>query len=57
VRGWCPSLRQGRPSDSKSTYKGNLHLPPFKGTNEAQTRVLSDSRPVFLPIDQVFGVK
>ncbi|KEH23813.1 hypothetical protein MTR_7g095490 [Medicago truncatula] len=22
VRGWCPSPRQGRPSGSKSTYKG-----------------------------------
>ncbi|AES68144.1 hypothetical protein MTR_2g103710 [Medicago truncatula] len=29
VRGWCPGPRQGRSSDSKSTYKGNyIYLPP-----------------------------
>jgi len=29
VRGWCPSPRQGRPSGSKSTYKGiYIYLPP-----------------------------
>ncbi|KEH18239.1 hypothetical protein MTR_8g015060 [Medicago truncatula] len=29
VRGWCPSPRQGRPLDSKSTYNGNdIYLPP-----------------------------
>jgi len=29
MRGWCSSLRQGRLSDSKNTYKGNyIYLPP-----------------------------
>jgi len=33
-----------------------LYLPPSKGTSGARTRVLSDSRPVFLPLDQAFEV-
>ncbi|RHN74371.1 hypothetical protein MtrunA17_Chr2g0309581 [Medicago truncatula] len=29
VRGWCLSPRQGRPSNTKITYKGNyIYLPP-----------------------------
>ncbi|KEH32376.1 hypothetical protein MTR_4g123150 [Medicago truncatula] len=29
VKGWCPSSRHGRPSDSKSTYKDNyIYLSP-----------------------------
>jgi len=33
-----------------------LHLPPSKGTSGARIRDLSDSRPVFLPLDQAFRV-
>jgi hypothetical protein len=40
VMGWCPSPRQGRPYDSKSTYKDNYSF------NGAWTRDLSNLRPV-----------
>nr|ABD32986.1 hypothetical protein MtrDRAFT_AC149601g8v2 [Medicago truncatula] len=51
-----PQSKAGKTFGLKEHLQRYLHLPPSKGTSEARTRVLSDSRPVILPLDQAFGV-
>ncbi|KEH35046.1 hypothetical protein MTR_3g078140 [Medicago truncatula] len=48
--------KAGKTFGLKEHLQRYLHLPPCKGISGARTRVLSDSRPVFLPLDQAFEV-
>jgi len=47
---------QSKTSRLKEHLQKYLHLPSSKHTSGAQTRDLSNSRPVFLPLDQTFEV-
>jgi hypothetical protein len=40
----------------KEHLQKKLHLPPSKSTSGTRTQDLSDSRSVFLPLNQVFGI-
>nr|ABN08769.1 hypothetical protein MtrDRAFT_AC160012g27v2 [Medicago truncatula] len=51
-----PQSKAGKTFGLKEHLQRYLHLPPSKGTNGARTRVLSDSKPVILSLDQAFGV-
>jgi len=51
-----PQSKAGKTFGLKKHLQKYLHLPPSKGTSGAQTQVLSDSRPVILPLDQAFEV-
>jgi hypothetical protein len=51
-----PQSKIGKTFGLKEHLQRYLHLPPSKGTSRARTRDLSDSRPVFFPLDQTFGV-
>ncbi|AES62516.1 hypothetical protein MTR_1g100940 [Medicago truncatula] len=51
-----PQSKAGKTFGLKEHLQRYLHLPPSKSTSGAGTQVLSDSRPVVLPLDQAFGV-
>jgi len=51
-----PQSKAGKTFRLKEHLQRYLHLPPSKCTGGAQIRDLSDSRPVFLPLDQAFEV-
>jgi hypothetical protein len=47
-----PQFKVGKTFALKKHLQRYLHLPSSKDTNEARTRDISDSRPVFLPLNQ-----
>ncbi|AES74633.1 hypothetical protein MTR_6g009280 [Medicago truncatula] len=48
--------KAGKTFELKEHLQRYLHLPPSKSTSGARIQVLSDSRPVILPLDQAFRV-